>query len=54
MSGGGVEAASSEPRQLGMGDLAGVDVHRPELGAAGQGRHRLAGVQQALPGRTRP
>src|SRR6266446_9284584 len=38
----------SEPWQFGESELAAVDVHAAELGAAVQGRKYLAGVEQAL------
>ena len=38
----------SEARQLGMRELAVVHVHLPELGAAVQRRHPLAGIEQSV------
>src|SRR5450432_645321 len=40
-------SASLEPVEVGKGQLPGVDVHGPELGAASQGRDGLAGIEQA-------
>src|SRR6478672_7760451 len=42
------KAISSEPRQFGESELAAMDVHAAEFGAAMQGRKHLAGVEQAL------
>src|SRR6202043_4138084 len=37
-----------EPRQIRKGELAAVDVHAAQLGAAVQGRKHLAGIEQPL------
>src|SRR5882672_9408222 len=41
-----IASSTSEPRQFGKLLLSAPDVHRAELSAAMQGRHRLAGIQQ--------
>src|ERR1035437_5487507 len=52
--GGGVSRSkigrrpSSKPRKVGEGELAAVDVHAAEFGAAVQGWKYLAGIEQAL------
>ena len=46
--GGVVLDHGSEPRQVGMGQLAAVHAQRTVVGAAGQRRYGLAGVQSTL------
>src|SRR5579863_968197 len=41
-------AQSSEAVEVGKRDLTAVHMHGPELGAAGQGRDGLAGIEQPL------
>src|SRR4051812_43537552 len=43
-----VSTAASKPRQLGKRELAAVDVHAAEFGAAVQGGKHLSRVEQAL------
>src|SRR5512140_1869734 len=44
----GARRACSKPRNIREGELAAMDMHAAQLGAAVQGRKHLARVEQAL------